>query len=273
MDRAETAAGLWDRVVDQVAALGQDDWHRPTPCAGWDVHDLVGHLSGVQVAFDSRRVEPVPEGWAPDPGLAPLDAATAAVAAARADWMREQLVAELSEARDGHVARLAAVEDWEAPTEGPLGPTTEDGLFRVRMFDVWVHLQDLRAALGEPVEAEDISPAAAVAHRYVWDRVPWLVAKRVGAPEGWALHFALGPPLDLDAVVAVRGGRAVVEPDGAAGDSAVRGAPAALTLLAAGRGDPSSWRADRLLDWEGDRGETFVARARLFAAPAGAGAP
>lgn len=29
---------------DLVAAIRDDQWHDPTPCEGWDVHDLVGHL-------------------------------------------------------------------------------------------------------------------------------------------------------------------------------------------------------------------------------------
>ena len=34
------AADKWDEVVSQV---GDDDWAKPTPCAGWTVRDLVDH--------------------------------------------------------------------------------------------------------------------------------------------------------------------------------------------------------------------------------------
>src|SRR6266576_4986057 len=28
-----------------VTRLGEDDWERPTPCAGWTARDLLGHLA------------------------------------------------------------------------------------------------------------------------------------------------------------------------------------------------------------------------------------
>jgi uncharacterized protein (TIGR03083 family) len=264
VDRAEAAAGLWDRIVDEVAELSDADWRRETPCADWDVHDLVGHLSGIQVQFDSGTPVEPPEGWAPPEGTSPMDAWTGAAVAARRDWLREDVLTELRHARNGHVDRLRQVEDWDAAAEGPLGPTTEAGLFEVRMFDLWVHLQDLRVAVGKEVEREDIAPAAAVAHRYVLDRVPWLLVKRVGVPEGTTLALRLGPPLDVDTVLAVRDGRGRFEPEADPGECAVEGAPAGLTLLATGRLGPEQLRSDGLLTWSGVRGAEFVERARLF---------
>jgi uncharacterized protein (TIGR03086 family) len=44
------SAGEFDR---RVAAVGADEWHRPTPCADWDVRMLVNHL-----VYDNV--------WAPD---------------------------------------------------------------------------------------------------------------------------------------------------------------------------------------------------------------
>lgn len=264
MDRAEAAAGLWDRIIDAVAQLSETDWSRPTPCPGWDVHDLVGHLSGLQVQFDSGTTVPPPEGWEPDPALPPMDAWTGAAVAARRDWLREDLLTELRHARNGQVDRLAKVEDWSAPADGPIGRTTEDGLFQVRMFDVWTHLQDLHMALERDIDADDISPAASVAHGYVFGLVPWLFAKKVGAAEHASLRLQLGPPLDVDTVVEISMGRGRLDADADPGESAVSGSPAALTLLCAGRCDPEHWRAAGLLGWSGAGGEEFVRRARLL---------
>jgi uncharacterized protein (TIGR03083 family) len=263
-DAAAAARDLWNRVIVLAADLGPEDWSRPTPCADWDVHDLLAHLSGVQTLFDGGPQPPVPSGSKPDPGANPVDAWTAAGVAARREWAPEEVMEELHAARDGHVAHLEAVPDWTAPRQGPTGPTDEEGLLRVRLFDIWVHLQDLRLALDLPVEAGDASPAARIAHEYVWDRVPWMFVKKAGAGEGATMRVRLAEPLDADDVVEVRDGRGRWNPAADPGGCVVEGDPAALTLLACGRGDPDDWRARGLLAWEGRTAATFVDRGRMF---------
>ena len=39
------AAGI-DGARRLVVGVGDDQWHRPTPCPDWDVRELVGHLTG-----------------------------------------------------------------------------------------------------------------------------------------------------------------------------------------------------------------------------------
>lgn len=272
--RAAVARALWDRVQARVATLDDADWQRPTPCPGWDVKDLVGHLGGIQRFFDHGGAQPSPpDGWTAPAGMHVRDVWTEAAVAARRDWTPQAVRDELAAATDGHVARLEGTTDWAAPTPGPVGETSEDGLFAVRCFDVWVHLQDLALALASqagaeagsrPVDLPDVSAAALVAHRYVLGLLPWLFGKKAGAREGATLRVRLGAPLDHDAVLAVGGGRAGWDPNADAGDCVVEGDPGALTLLLCGRGDPGYWREQGLLDWAGPRGEDLVMRGRLF---------
>ena len=46
IDLHGTAMGEFDRRVRAVALT---DWALPTPCADWDVHDLVNHLTAEQL--------------------------------------------------------------------------------------------------------------------------------------------------------------------------------------------------------------------------------
>ncbi|CAN5920530.1 maleylpyruvate isomerase family mycothiol-dependent enzyme [soil metagenome] len=264
-DRAAVAAALWERLLAAADALDPGDWRLPTPCDGWSVQDLLAHCAGMQVAFDGGAQPRPPDGWEPPAGANPRDAWTEAGVAARRGWSPARVRDELGAAKAGHVARLRGVSDWDAATDGPVGRTTEATLFATRCYDLWVHLQDLRTAVGQPVEHDDGSDEARVAHGYPFGLLGWLFVKKAGARERATLRVALGAPLDVDTVVEVSLGRGRLNPDADPGDCAVVGAPSAFTLLVSGRDEPETYREQGHLDWSGARGEAFVRRARLFA--------
>lgn len=41
------AADEYGRVLQAVAALGPEDWRKPTDCPAWNVHELVAHIIGM----------------------------------------------------------------------------------------------------------------------------------------------------------------------------------------------------------------------------------
>lgn len=263
--RSQAMDQLWDAITQVAETLRPEQWDATVPwCPAWRVADLVSHLGGLQSVYNGDPQPEPPADWTPPPGSTPFDEAMGPMVAARSSWTPQQRLEELRRARQGHVEHLERVSDWSAETMGPTGPTTEEGLYRVRAFDLWVHLQDLREALGQPVDLADTTPAAAAAFEYVLGIVPWMYAKRAGAPEGSTLRISLGPPLDHDSVLHMVDRRASWDPQADAGDCFVRGSPAALTLLTSGRGTPQRWKDAGALDWEGNRGEEFVARARMF---------
>lgn len=264
-DPPTAVRALWDELVGLTEDLDEADWGRPTPCPAWTVGELITHCAAAQFEFDrsAPRPDPPPD-WTPPADAHVLDAWTARQVAARSGWTPAQRLAELRTAAHGHVARVNAVEDWAAPTPGPLGETTEAGLLAVRCYDLWVHLQDLREALGLPTPAATELAAATLAYRYAADLAGWLFARRAGASEGATMALRLGAPLGLDTVLEVRDGRGRHSRGADPGVCAVTGHPAAFTLLVSGRGHPERWRELGLLDWSGPRGEEFVACARVF---------
>jgi uncharacterized protein (TIGR03083 family) len=44
MDQSDAFARAQSEFGRRVHAVGPDQWHNATPCAEWDVRDLVGHL-------------------------------------------------------------------------------------------------------------------------------------------------------------------------------------------------------------------------------------
>ena len=258
-------AQLWDAVVDVVSSIDADAWQRPVQwCPDWNVADLVVHLGALQGAFNGAPQPEPPPGWEPPQTDNLFDAAMAPAIAARRDWTPAQRVDELRRSAADHVAALSRVDDWDAPAQGPVGPTTQAGLFLVRAFDVWVHLQDLREALGMTVDLHDGSDAARAAYDHVLGIVGWMFAKRVGAGEGDTVTLELTAPLDTRQTLRVVDRRARFEDPDPAVDSRVTASPAALTLLTSGRGTPQRWCDAGALDWTGSLGEAFVQRARMF---------
>jgi uncharacterized protein (TIGR03086 family) len=128
--------------------LSDDDWERPTPCAGWTARDLLGHLAtsmrvGISVMQGRQHT------W-PDvarPGEL--------VEGGPAEFWRGIVV----QARD--VLRTA---DLARVMETPLGRTVADDL-AIPVIDLYVHAWDLGAAAGIAVEI----PAGVIdyAHAYI----------------------------------------------------------------------------------------------------------
>lgn len=263
--RAEAMGGLWRDALRLAEGLHDEDWERPVPWTpAWRVADLVSHLGGVQSAFNGDPQPEPPADWSPPQNGSPFDHAMAGPIEARRGWDPAQRLDELRRAAAGHVAHLESVTDWLEVAEGPVGPTTQDGLFRIRAFDLWVHLQDLREALGSPPKIDDPSEGAVAAHNYVLGLFPWMFVKRVGAPEGATLRVTAWAPVSHDSVLKVTDGRATWDPTADPGDCVITGSPGALTLLVTGRGAPQRWRDAGALQWEGARAEEFMERARVF---------
>ena len=49
------AEEAYDRFVDVLAHVDDDDWQRPTDCVGWSVRDLAGHVVGAMRSAASVR--------------------------------------------------------------------------------------------------------------------------------------------------------------------------------------------------------------------------
>lgn len=265
--RAEAAATaeLWDEIRALATRLSPGDLARETPCPRWSVKDVLAHMSGLQTAWDGSGPQPEPPAdWTVPAELNGLDAFTEVGVVARRDWNLAQLVHEIDLAKAGHVARLEQ-SDADADAMGPFGPTTMGKLHGTRMFDLWSHVQDIRLALGEKVDADASSVAGQHGARHVFNSLPVIAAKRVGLTEGQRLGVRVHEPVPIDGVLEVVAGRAGwAQGDAAEPDDRVEAAPGVLALLLAGRRDPQEWRADGLLSWSGELGEAFVRRARVF---------
>jgi uncharacterized protein (TIGR03083 family) len=206
----------WREIAGLLAELDDDAWGLPA-LPGWDVHDVVAHLIGTELMLSGS---PLPD--------APGD-----------------LEARSHVRNDGAVTaqRLAALEamsdeEFEAPSWTPAGRATYARFMRIRIFDSWMHEQDIRAAVGRP--GNEKGPVAEESLAEVVQALGFIVGKRARAPEGSLVTLALTGPIGRELHVKVEGRATVV--DQLPGPPTVTvSLPSTLFLrLAGGRLDPES---------------------------------
>jgi uncharacterized protein (TIGR03083 family) len=128
-----------------LCALAGEDWKKPA-LRGLDVQGLVGHLTGVE--------EDVQRGMAGDPDVAFANHvdSTEPAAARQAGRSPAQTRAEWRRAA-GRTLDLAGESDAEVAVHGIRLPV--DALLVVRAFELWVHDNDIRSAVGQAPSVPD----------------------------------------------------------------------------------------------------------------------
>jgi uncharacterized protein (TIGR03083 family) len=244
---------VWTRIAALGANLTEDDWKRPTEVPGWSVQDNMTHLTDLEAMILGR---PAPDHTAPDgldhvkndPGVR-----NERYVDSRRGWTGADALAEFVEVTHARVAQLRSysVEDFAADSWTPMGPGTVHDLLPFRVFDSWVHEQDMRRALGQPGGLG--GGAAEEAMRRITGTAGYVVGKKAAAPDGTTVVIELEAPLAQTIAIGVDGGRA----------RALDAVPDAPTVrittdgetyarLACGRGDPAAARAAGSVRIEGD---------------------
>lgn len=119
----------------RVAAVGPDDWGKPTPDADWSVADLVEHL------IDEHR-------WMP-PLLGGHDLQTAeGIVKAKADAASPDHAAEWASAAIESSQAMADPDVLSRNVQLSRGPTPAAQYVAEMIFDLTVHAWDLQRAVG-----------------------------------------------------------------------------------------------------------------------------
>jgi uncharacterized protein (TIGR03086 family) len=129
LDAIALASSTFVDVLDQV---GPGQFGVATPCEGWDVAELVGH-----VIVGSRM------------GVALLDGASLEEATAfRGQTFGDDIVAVCREAISLQLDRILVASDWDAVVHHPMGDLPASRLLGFRIGDLTLHAWDLATALG-----------------------------------------------------------------------------------------------------------------------------
>ncbi|CAN5415487.1 hypothetical protein BH23ACT9_BH23ACT9_19970 [soil metagenome] len=206
------AADEYQRFLDQMRSLDDDDWARPTDCPAWDVRAMASHNLGMAELVATFR-EFVRQNVAamrrPEEGI---DALTGLQVDARAAMTPAQIIDRyadvLPRAAAGRRRRARLLGNLTLPEAQPLNGALEKWTFAflfdtILTRDTWMHRVDTAQATGRPMvltaEHDGVIIADVVAE---WaQRHGAAYSLQLTGPAGgtWS-HGSDGPHVEMDAI-------------------------------------------------------------------------
>ena len=186
-------AETWESLADACRGLDARQWDLPTGCPGWTVKDQLSHLIGIErallgeapPAWDAPLGEHVRNEFAREnePWIATRRAQPGPVVLAEFVAVSEQRLTSL---------RRLTGDEWAHVGPTIVGEVAYADFMKTRIFDSWVHEQDVRLALGRPGGTG--GSASAIGVGQVEAAMGFVVGKKAAAPEGAAVHFSVAGP-------------------------------------------------------------------------------
>ncbi|MGH9086797.1 MAG: maleylpyruvate isomerase family mycothiol-dependent enzyme [Acidimicrobiales bacterium] len=234
----------WAALAELLGGLTNEQWSRPA-LPGWDVHDVVAHVVGTERMLSGAGQPEVP------PEATAAAHVRNEIARRNEEWVvdlrRRSHLELLGDFLEVSAARLAALDamadpDFDAPSWTPVGDATYGRFMEVRVFDCWMHEQDVRAVTGLP--GHEDGPVAEQSLHEVVRSLGYIVGKRAGVPDGASVTIRLTGPLARELHVVVDGrARVVADPPSPATAEIALGS-ALFLRLAGGRVDTDTALAE-----------------------------
>jgi uncharacterized protein (TIGR03083 family) len=185
-------AEVWASTSELLTSLDTDGWSLPSPLPGWSVQDNVSHMVGTEamllgeanpdVTIDRQRLGHV----------------TNAIGDFNEVWVEhlraEEPAAVLAmfhdlTARRVDVLHAMPLDEWHAESFTPAGKDTYGRFMQIRVFDCWLHEQDIRDATGRP--GNEAGLAVEVTLDEMATALGFVVGKKAGLAEGQSVTFTL----------------------------------------------------------------------------------
>jgi uncharacterized protein (TIGR03083 family) len=243
LDKSDVLPGLfavWDSIDALLEGLPESDWQAPTPLPAWCVRAVVSHIIGTE-SFLEGIAPPQP-----DIDVRALDHVRNDIGAMNECWVRhlsgesgtsvlERYRAMTNRRRE--VLPTMSDDKWNAATPTPAGMDSYGRFMRIRVFDCWMHEQDIREALQRPSSDDDLDgPASQLALDEIAATMGFVVGKLAKAPDGSRVLFELTGPLARSIRIGVDGRAQLVDDfDGQEPTAAIRLDGLQFTRLTGGR--------------------------------------
>ena len=230
-------------IGELCSGLDEQQWGVQGLCPDWDITGTLLHLTAIEHML---------AGWFPESLESPLPFGDAmAYLEAHSDQSGAAGLAEYIAVTGVRAAELAQMTDeqFAQPSPTPVGPATYARFMAVRVFDFWVHEQDMRRPLGLPGHASGL--AAEIAIDEIEGSMGYIVGKKIGLDEGQSIRFTLTGPVQREICMLVDG-RAGQVPSLDTATTDVTVDSTTFALLACGRIDPQSAIDAGDISWTGD---------------------
>lgn len=186
-----------EAISDVVSSISEGEWNRRTECPGWTVRDIVSHVIGseCETLGDPRPIHTLPR------DLFHIKDETSRYMEVQVDTRRHHTGPEMtSELEYTIIRRCRQLRNDTRPADHRIphpvfGEMSLEVFLRLRVFDVWVHEQDIRRALERPGNLD--TPAAEVSRDMMIAGLPKVVAKRAALPPRTSVVFDVTGPLDF----------------------------------------------------------------------------
>jgi uncharacterized protein (TIGR03083 family) len=251
---------VWTSIAGLCAPFSEREWKTPTDCPKWSVQDHLAHIIGTESRFLGRQP---PQHTPQDMRHVKNDIGkfNEVWVDSRRSWPGAKVLTEFQEVTGERLRVLRTMNeaDFSQPTQTPIGPGTVRDFMHIRIFDCWVHEQDMRRAVGRPGHLD--GPVAEHSVGRIATALPFVVGKKAQAPNGVTVVFAVTGPAGRTLPIGVEGGRArVLDTPPARPTVRLTMDVETLNCLGCGRWDPNNVLSAGKVQIAGDQGlgETIV---------------
>ena len=198
---------VWESMSGLCESFTEDQWKLATDCPGWSVQDQLSHITGSE-----SRLAGNPTLDHTPPGSPHVKNQIGASNEAHVDYRRSRpgskVLKEFDEvtAKRREMLKDVTEDDLAVETQNPTGSGTVADAMYIRIFDAWVHEQDIRRAVGTAGHFEGL--VAEYSMNRMADVMPYVVGRRASAPDGTAASFQITGLSGLTMSIGVTDGRA-----------------------------------------------------------------
>jgi uncharacterized protein (TIGR03083 family) len=186
----DALAGEFAAIDGLLSDLDDADWRAPSPCPGWDVRAVVAHLIGTESMLAGVPSPDVTIDRDASPHVRnDIGGFNEAWVVAFADASPSELQARFRAITATRLEALRSMdqETWDAEGITPAGPDSYGRFMRIRVFDCWMHEQDIRDAVARP--GHDAGPAVDLTLDEMTGALGFVVGKKAAAAPGTDVTF------------------------------------------------------------------------------------